>query len=90
MAADRQKGANLSHKGDPAFDTADFGYDKDNPDTDRAPGNLRVDYVLPSSILRIKDAGVYWLTPEDSLFALAEWPTSDHRLVWIDIETPLN
>ncbi|MGR3839142.1 MAG: endonuclease/exonuclease/phosphatase family protein [Cognatishimia sp.] len=90
LAADRQKGANLSHKGNPAFDTADFGYDKDNPDTDRAPGNLRVDYVLPSRTLWVKDAGVYWLTPENSLFALAEWPTSDHRLVWIDIETPLN
>ena len=90
LAADRQKGANLSHKGNPAFDTADFGYDKDNPDTDRAPGNLRVDYVLPSHTLRIKDTGVFWLMPEDSLFALAEWPTSDHRLVWIDIETPLD
>ena len=90
LAADRQKGTNLGHKGNPAFDTADFGYDKDNTDTDRAPGNLRVDYVLPSRTLRTKDAGVFWLTPENSLFALAEWPTSDHRLVWIDIETPLD
>ena len=35
-----QGGANLGHEGDPALDTADFA--------DGAPGNLRVDYVLPS------------------------------------------
>ncbi|GAA0572184.1 endonuclease/exonuclease/phosphatase family protein [Craurococcus roseus] len=34
-------GANASHRGDPAFDTADF--------SDTAPGNLRVDYALPSA-----------------------------------------
>ena len=40
-AARLQGGANLTHRGDPAYDTADFN---DNP----APGNLRADYVLPS------------------------------------------
>ncbi|HZA88008.1 MAG TPA: endonuclease/exonuclease/phosphatase family protein, partial [Acidimicrobiales bacterium] len=49
-AAARQGGANLTHRGDPAFDTADFA--------DSAPGNLRVDYVLPSRPLRIVGAGV--------------------------------
>ena len=39
-AAAAQGGANTGHRGDPRFDTADFG--------DRAPGNLRVDYVLAS------------------------------------------
>ncbi len=34
-----QGGANATHRGDPAFDTADFA--------DTAPGNLRADYVLP-------------------------------------------
>jgi hypothetical protein len=33
--------ANAAHRGDPAFDTADFA--------DTAPGNLRVDYALPSA-----------------------------------------
>ena len=40
-AARLQGGANLTHRGNPAYDTADFN---DNP----APGNLRADYVLPS------------------------------------------
>ena len=44
-AAALQGGANLTHRGDPAYDTADFN---DNP----APGNLRADYVLPSRDLR--------------------------------------
>ena len=39
-AAALQGGANLTHEGDPAYDTADFA--------DGAPGNLRADYVLPS------------------------------------------
>lgn len=87
-AALRQAGINTNHKGDPAFDTADFGYDRDSPGTDRAPGNLRTDYVLPSKSLQIKDAGVYWLTTNDHLFALAEYPTSTHRMVWMDILLP--
>ena len=49
-AAVLQGGANLTHRGDPALDTADFN---DNP----APGNLRADYVLPSRDLRVLDAG---------------------------------
>ena len=49
-----QGGANLTHQGDPEYDTADFN---DNP----APGNLRADYVLPSRWgLRVRDAGVFW------------------------------
>jgi hypothetical protein len=48
--------ANATHLHDPKFDTADFN--------DAAPGNLRVDYVLPSSNLMMTDAGVFW--PLDS------------------------
>ncbi|MEJ5219076.1 endonuclease/exonuclease/phosphatase family protein [Cognatishimia sp. D5M38] len=87
-AADRQGGANKRHRGPAAFDTADFGFDRDNPGTDRTPGNLRVDYVLPSKTLKIVDSGIYWLPNTDPLFKLAEFPTSDHRLVWIDVEIP--
>ncbi len=76
-----QGGANASHLGDPAFDTADF--------SDSAPGNLRVDYVLPSAQLELLDAEVFWPLSSDPLFRLVgtfPFPTSDHRLVWIDVE----
>jgi hypothetical protein len=75
-----QGGANLTHLSDPAFDTADF--------SDFAPGNLRADYVLPSKGLRITDAGVFWPSSTDPLFALVgsfPFPSSDHRLVWVDV-----
>ncbi len=84
-----QGGANLNHKGNPRFDTADF--------SDTAPGNLRADYVLPHKSLKIVDAGVFWPLQSSPLFRLtgvfdsAQWgpvggfPTSDHRSVWIDV-----
>lgn len=76
-----QGGANLTHRGDPAFDTADFN---DNP----APGNLRADYVLPSKDLRVLDAGVFWPVQADPLSELTgvfPFPSSDHRAVWVDV-----
>jgi hypothetical protein len=78
-----QGGANASHVGDPRFDTADF--------SDVAPGNLRADYVLPRKNLRITDAEVFWPTSDDPLFRLVgtfPFPSSDHRLVWIDVQIP--
>jgi 3-phytase len=84
-----QGGANLTHRSDPRFDTADF--------SDFAPGNLRADYVLPSSDLRIWDSGVFWPTQADPLFRLTGvftpslpggFPTSDHRSVWVDVKVP--
>ena len=77
-----QGGANLTHRSDPRFDTADFA--------DTAPGNLRADYVLPSSQLLIEDAGVFWPLADDPLFRLVgtfPFPSSDHRLVWVDVRT---
>ncbi|MBD2108086.1 phytase [Nodosilinea sp. FACHB-13] len=88
-AAIRQGGANAGHIGDPAFDTADFGFSPTDPTTDVAPGNLRVDYVLPSNNLTITDAQVFWQPSTDPLFPLAEFPTSDHRLVYVDVEVPV-
>ena len=84
-------GVNVDHEGDPANDTADF--------SDAPPfgaGNLRVDYVLPSRQLTIRDSGVFWPTEDDPLFRLvgdddpdAGVPlSSDHRLVWIDVKVP--
>ncbi len=75
-----QGGANVTHLSDPAFDTADFA--------DGSPGNLRADYVLPSKQLRITDAGVFWPLSTDPLFPLVgtfPFPSSDHRLVWVDV-----
>jgi hypothetical protein len=76
-----QGGANLTHRSDPAFDTADFA---DVP----GPGNLRADYVLPSRDLRMLAARVFWPLSTDPLFRLVgvfPFPTSDHRLVWVDV-----
>ena len=82
-AAGLQAGANLDHLGDPALDTADFA--------DTTPGNLRVDYVLPSRDLRARDAGVFWPTAADPLSRLTgvyPFPGSDHRLVLADLRLP--
>jgi hypothetical protein len=74
------------HIGDPAFDTADFG-----EAIFGGPGNLRADYVLPRKNLHIVDAGVFWPLSTDPLFSLVgtfPFPSSDHRLVWIDVRVP--
>jgi hypothetical protein len=82
-ASELQAGANLTHQSDPRFDTADF--------SDAAPGNLRADYVLPRKNLRITDAAVFWPVQADPLSSLTgvfPFPSSDHRLVWIDVSVP--
>ncbi|MDK2410031.1 phytase [Aphanizomenon sp. PH219] len=79
--------ANNNHKGNPAFDTADFA--------DTAPGNLRTDYVLPSSDLQISKSEVYWPSNTDTNFPLVGtfnpslpggFPSSDHRLIYADVQ----
>jgi Endonuclease/Exonuclease/phosphatase family len=78
-----QGGANTTHVGDPKFDTADF--------SDTAPGNLRADYVLPRKNMKIKASAVFWPLNTDPLFSLVgvfPFPSSDHRLVWIDARVP--
>jgi hypothetical protein len=91
-AALLQGGANVTHEGDPAYDTADFN---DNP----APGNLRADYVLPDRGTRIKSSFVFWPLQSDPLFRLVGlftpgvptgngFPSSDHRLVAVDVAVP--
>ncbi len=76
-----QGGANANHESDPAHDTADF---QDTP----GPGNLRADYVLPSLTLDIETAEVFWPRSDDPYFYLVgtfPFPSSDHRLVWVDL-----
>ncbi|OEE83687.1 endonuclease [Enterovibrio norvegicus FF-162] len=54
---------------------------------------LRLDYVLPSKDLQVKETGVFWPAPDDQLLTLLlddvgkfrASATSDHRLVWADI-----
>lgn len=73
----RLAGRAPEHQGDPAHDTAGWG--------------LRVDYVLPSTDLTAVASGVFWPGPDDATAALVAEadgaPTSsDHRLVWVDVE----
>ncbi len=63
------------------FDTAAW-------DAAGEPGNLRVDYVLPSADLTILDAGVMWPAPgaeADALLGVDGRTASRHRPVWVDL-----
>jgi myo-inositol-hexaphosphate 3-phosphohydrolase len=83
-----QGGANASHTGDSAQDTADFA--------DTTPGNLRADYVLPSQVgLDPTGGSVFWPLDSDPTFPLVGtfnpafpggFPSSDHRLVLMDLD----
>mgnify|MGYP001062979101 CR=1 FL=1 len=82
-AAMAQGGKNPAHSGDPRHDTADFADIQD-----WAPGNLRVDYVLPSQTLTVTGAGVFWPAPDEANAALllaGDQPASDHHAVWVDV-----
>ena len=73
--------------GNTALHTADW------PETRGRPGNLRVDYVLPSAGLAVLGAGVAWPPPDSPLARLVarsgrNLASSEHRLVWIDIRAP--
>ncbi|XVX21577.1 endonuclease/exonuclease/phosphatase family protein [Actinomycetota bacterium] len=81
-AALAQGKTNLTHRAPHAHDTADFS---------EPPGNLRVDYVLPSRNLPAVDGAVYWPSAADPLSRLTgtyPFPSSDHRLVWVDTRLP--
>ncbi|MEE9427462.1 MAG: endonuclease/exonuclease/phosphatase family protein [Paracoccaceae bacterium] len=75
-----QGGVNAHHRGDPSLDTADWS-DKDGP------GNLRVDYVLPSFDQHVLNAGVEWpaIADLDALLKERGSSVSWHGLVWVDI-----
>ncbi len=83
MAAARdQAGANAAQKGPARLDTVDW---KDTG----GPGNLRVDYVLPSADLRVSGAGVFWPAPDEpgaDLLARGDKAGIRHRLVWVDLD----
>jgi len=86
-AARLQGGANLEHETPHRLDTANFA--------DSAPGNLRVDYVLPDRGQKAARARVFWPTTDSPLYRLTGDydpslpggnPSSDHRLVWVDLK----
>ncbi|MFN3825292.1 MAG: endonuclease/exonuclease/phosphatase family protein [Pseudorhodobacter sp.] len=75
--ADHGRAQDPGHRGDPALDTALYA----------RIGGLRVDYVLPSAGLEVRDSGVLWPAEGDgdaALFARA----SRHYPVWVDIVLP--
>ncbi len=63
-----------SREGNTATHTGDFG---------PSAGTLRIDYVLPSRQLNVRDGGVFWpATGEPG----HDWiDASDHHLVWLDL-----
>jgi hypothetical protein len=80
LASQEQGGINVSHRGDPSLDTADF--------SDENVGNLRIDHVIPSSNLTVVGSGVFWPGPGEPGFEwVGDFPfvSSDHRAVWIDV-----
>ena len=82
-AADLQGGANIGHEGDPALDTADWD------DAAGGPGNLRVDYVLPSSAFEVAASRVFWPptgSADAALLSRDEIAASRHHLVWVDLD----
>jgi hypothetical protein len=74
-SAGAAEAANPGHRGDPRLDTADF--------SDPTPGNLRVDYVLPSRQLAVLGSGVFWPVAADPLARLND--ASDHHATWVDV-----
>lgn len=74
-ASAAQGGVNLAHSGPATADTSDF-------DDTRGPGNLRLDYALPSRGLEVVGAGVFWPVPGEPGAEAAG--ASDHRLVFVE------
>lgn len=83
-AARLDGGVNEGHKGPAELDTY-------QSPLGRQPGNLRLDYVLPCREWRVIKAEVFWPERADPLSRLTAGPpyvSSDHRLVWADLELP--
>ncbi|EBA04738.1 hypothetical protein RB2150_11651 [Rhodobacteraceae bacterium HTCC2150] len=77
-----QTDANANHETPNAQDTAQWS----NPN---GPGNLRVDYVLPSTRLKVVGSGVFWPSDDRPLNGIDQETVvaaSSHRLVWVDVE----
>lgn len=78
-ASEKQGEANKKHQGSSEQDTADFN--------DKSSGNLRCDFVIPSTEFRVVANGVFWpTTAELQSIDPKLVDASDHRLVWVDVE----
>ncbi len=55
---------------------------------------MRADYVVPSTLgFNVIDSGIFWPLPHEETFRLIKnrQASSDHRLVWVDVEiAPIN
>lgn len=73
-AAPRAAERGLVRRGDLRSHTGDFGPEG---------GTLRLDYVLPSTGLRVTDGGVFWPASGEPGSDIVD--ASDHHLVWVDL-----
>lgn len=73
----KMDGINDKHRGRPGLDTYQAVPGK-------LPGNLRLDYVLPSCNIKVTDSGVFWPSQEDPLLELVD--ATDHRMVYVNIQ----
>jgi len=74
LLAKQVGGGNIGQQGPDAEDTGDFG---------PKVGNLHLDYVLPSTDLRILRNGIFWPRPDQEG---ADWiDATDHHMVWYDL-----
>jgi hypothetical protein len=71
--------ADPDHRGDPRLDTARWPAP--------GPGNLRVDYILPSADLTIRDARVHWPEPQDQMATVTR-AASRHHMVSVTLDWP--
>mgnify|MGYP000388363985 FL=1 len=67
--------ANPQHRGPAQLDTVDW--------PDPRPGNLRVNYILPSRDFALHDGGVHWPAKD-----LSDPHGNSHRLIWQDVSLP--
>ena len=66
--------------------------DNNNAKYHTAYWGMRADYVLPSALdFTIKNSGVFWPQKKDETYRLIKdrAASSDHRLVWVDLELTL-
>lgn len=66
--------------------------DNNNAKYHTAYWGMRADYVLPSALdFTIKNSGVFWPQKKDETYRLIKdrAASSDHRLVWVDLELAL-
>ena len=73
-AGARYAAGGIVHRGAATQATGDFG---------PGVGTLRLDYVLPSTGMRLLDSGVYW--PKAGAPGSDIIDASDHRPVWVDL-----